>query len=225
MLVYLTCICCKTLEHILVSKIMQHLSEYDILVESQHGFHSGRSCETQLVQFIHDLCENLDGAHNRGHKQTDIIIMDFFKALDKVPHRRLAYKLEYYGVRNEFLQWITAWLSGQTQEDVTDGVCSDPTPVLSDIPPGFRIRTHPFLIIINDFPANINSTVRLFADDHVLYRNIRRSEDQQILQDYLNKLAQWKEVWLMKFNVAKCHSMRVWRSTPSTADYPWLFHA
>ena len=35
--VSLTCICCKTLEHILMSKIMQHLSEHDILVESQHG--------------------------------------------------------------------------------------------------------------------------------------------------------------------------------------------
>ena len=43
------------------------------------------------------ICENLDDAHNRGHKQTDLIIMDFAKAFDKVPHRRLAYKLEYYG--------------------------------------------------------------------------------------------------------------------------------
>ena len=83
--VSLTCICCKSLEYIIVSKIMQHLSEDKILVESQHGFRSGRSCETQLVQFIHDLQENLDGAHNRGHKQTDLIIMDFAKAFDKVP--------------------------------------------------------------------------------------------------------------------------------------------
>ena len=55
--VSLTCICCKTFEHILASKIVQHLSEHGILVESQHGFRSGRSCETQLVQFIRDLCE------------------------------------------------------------------------------------------------------------------------------------------------------------------------
>ena len=43
-------ICCKTLEHILVSKIMQHLPEHDmsdILVESQHGVSSSRSCEAQ----------------------------------------------------------------------------------------------------------------------------------------------------------------------------------
>ena len=111
-LVSLTCICCKFLEHIIVSKIMQHLSEHKIPVESQHGFRSGRSCETQLVQFIHDLQEDLDWAHNRGHKQTDLIIMDFAKAFNKVPHRRLLYKLEYYGIQNDTLQWISAWLSG-----------------------------------------------------------------------------------------------------------------
>ena len=64
-----------------------------ILVQSQHGFYIGRSCKTQLVQFIHDLYENLDGigAHNRGLKQTDLIIMDFVKAIDMVPHRRLTF--------------------------------------------------------------------------------------------------------------------------------------
>ena len=170
---------------------MQHLSEHDILVGSIHGFRSGRSYETQFVQFIHDLRENLDGAHNRGHKQTDLIIMDFAKAFNKVLHRRLAYKLEYYGIQNDILQWITTWLFGQTQNFVIDGVSSDPAPVLGPIL---------FLIFINNLPNNINSTVRLFTDDCVLYQNIR-TEDQQ--KDDLNKLIQWEEAWLVKFNVAK----------------------
>ena len=188
---------------------MQHLSKLDILVESQHGFRSGKSWKMQLVPFIHDLRKNLDGAHNRGHKQTDLIIMDIAKAFDKVPHRRLAYKLEYYGIRNDILQWITAWLSWRTQKVVIDGVNSDPAPVLSGVPQGSILGPILFLIFINDLPDNINSTVCLFADDCVLYRNIRRSEDQQILQDDLNILAQWEEAWLMKFSVAKRHSMRV----------------
>ena len=139
--VSLICICCKTLEHILISKTMQHLSEHDILVESQHGFRSGRFCETQIVQFIHDLRENLDGALNRGHKQTYLTIMDFSKAFDKVPRRILAYKLEYYGIRNDILQWITTWLSRRTQKVVIDGVSSDPARVVW-CPPGLRIRNH-----------------------------------------------------------------------------------
>ena len=47
-----------------------------------------------MVQFVHDIISNLDGAMNSGHKQTDLIMMDFAKAFDKVPHRRLLHKLD-----------------------------------------------------------------------------------------------------------------------------------
>ena len=69
----LTCICCKTLEHILVSNINKHLALDSILADCQHGFRSQRSCETQLVQFVQEIISNLDGAVNRGHKQTDLL--------------------------------------------------------------------------------------------------------------------------------------------------------
>ena len=51
---------------------------------SLHGFRSQRSCETLLVEFVHSIISNLDGAVNRGHKQTDLILMDFAKTFDKV---------------------------------------------------------------------------------------------------------------------------------------------
>ena len=74
---------CKTLEHMLVSNIINHLALDSILVDCQHGFQSQRSCDTLLVQFVHNIISNLDGAVNRGHKQTYLIIMDFAKAFDK----------------------------------------------------------------------------------------------------------------------------------------------
>ena len=61
----------------------------------------------------------------------------------------------------------------------------DPDPVLSGVPQGSVLGPILFFIFINDLPDNINSTVRIFADDCVLSQNIRRSEDQQILQDTL----------------------------------------
>ena len=96
----LTCICCKPLEHILVSNTNKHLALDSILADCQHGFRSQRPCETQLVQFVHDIISNLDGAVNRGHKQTDLIIIDFAMAFDKVPHRRLLHKWNIIGLEN-----------------------------------------------------------------------------------------------------------------------------
>ena len=87
-------------------------------------------------------------------------------------------------------------------------------PVLSGVPQGSVLGPVLFLIFINDLPENIRSSVRLFADDCVLYRNIESPTDCQILQDDLNSLAQWEADWQMKFNVAKCHSMRVTRHPP-----------
>ena len=95
-----------------------------------------------------------------------------------------------------------------------DGQASDPVPVLSGVPQGSVLGPVLFLIFINDLPENIRSSVRLFADDCVLYRNIESPTDCQILQDDLNRLAQWEADWQMKFNVAKCHSMRVTRHPP-----------
>ena len=212
--VLLTCICCKTLEHIIVSNINKHLAFESILADCQHGFRSQRSCETQLVQFYHDMVSNLDGARDRGQKQTDVIIMDFAKAFDKVPHRRLLYKLGYYGIRGSTHKWISSWLSERSQKVVLDGQASDPVPVLSGVPQGSVLGPVLFLIFINDLPDNIRSSVRLFADDCVLYRNIKSPIDCQILQDDLNSLSQWEIDWQMKFNVAKCHSMRVTRHLP-----------
>ena len=78
---------------------------------------------------MHDIISNLDGAVNRGRKQTNLIIMDFAKAFDKVPHRMLLHKLEYYGIRGYIHRWINLWLSGYTQQVVLDCQASYPVPV------------------------------------------------------------------------------------------------
>ena len=95
-----------------------------------------------------------------------------------------------------------------------DGQASDPVPVLSGVPQGSVLRPFLFLIFINDLPDNNRSSVRLFTDDYVLYRNIKSRIDCQILQDDLNSLVKWETDWQMQFNVAKCHSMRVTRHLP-----------
>ena len=126
---------------------------------------------------------------NHVYKLTDLIIMDFAKAFDKVPHRRLLHKLEYYGIRGStHLKWINSWLSVHTQQVVLDGQASDPVPVLSGVPQGLVLGPVLFLIFINDLLDNIRSSVRLFANDCVLYRNIQSLQDCLILQEDLTSL-------------------------------------
>ena len=79
----LTSISCKMLEHIVCSSIMDHLDSYKILSEAQHGFRKKRSCESQLLLAIQDLAKGID-----AREQHDVILLDFSKALDKVPHQR-----------------------------------------------------------------------------------------------------------------------------------------
>ena len=106
-------------------------------------------------------------------------------AFDKVPHRRPLHKLDYYGIRGSTHKWINSWLSGRTQQIVLDGQASDPVPVLSGVPQGSVLRPILFIIFINDLSDNIRSSVHLFEDDCVLYRNIYSIQDCLTLQEDL----------------------------------------
>ena len=114
--VSLTCLCCKILEHIIVSSVMKHVDTYSILTDCQHGFRARRSCETQLVNLTHDLASSLDNGI-----QTDMVVLDFSKAFDRVPHQRLMRKLHHYNIRGSTHHCISSFLTGRTQKVVVEG--------------------------------------------------------------------------------------------------------
>ena len=212
----LTSSCCKVFEHIVFHRsIMDHVQLNNILINNQHGFRSGFSCQTQLISLIEDVSHALD-----NQLQTDLILLDFSRAFDTVPHKRLLAKLHHYRIDHQVCAWIQSWLTQRTQSVVVDGVSSPPVRVLSGVPQGTVLGPLMFLLYINDIATGISSPLRLFADDCLLYRTIKSIEDSIILQKDLELLSQWATVWQMKCNISKCVVIRCTRSlTPFQYDY------
>ena len=166
--VSLTCIPCKLLEHIVCSNIMAHLDEHELLSDRQHAFRKWHSCETQLTTVINDWAKILD---KKG--QVDTFILDFEKAFDTPPHELLKSKLFSYGIGGTTLNWINAFLCFRQQRVVVNGIKSDWAPVVSGVPQGTVLGPLLFSLYINDISADIESDLRLFADDCVCYREIK----------------------------------------------------
>ena len=214
--VSLTCISCKLFEHIVCKHILGHLADHEILTDLQHGFRSGRSCETQLITTFHDIAS----AYNKKGSQIDIAVLDFSKAFDTVPHDGLLSKLKHYGIDDKIWLWISNFLKQRKQRVVVDGIQSDLVTVDSGVPQGTVLGPLLFLLHINDLPSVISSKVRLFADDCLVYREIKNRQDQIALQKDLNLLENWGSKWGMRFNAAKCNIMRMSRKqTPISTQY------
>ena len=149
-----------------------------------------------------------------------MVIMDFSKAFDTVPHNRLLLKLDRYGIRGNLLAWISNFLKCRAQRVVVGGEHSAWTDVVSGVPQGTVLGPLLFLAYINDLPNNLNSEVRLFADDCVVYHQIQNDLDHTLLQDDLITLEKWQNDWQMSFNVKKCFIMRITHvRNPKIFDY------
>ena len=80
---------------------MSHFSENKILTPVQHGFRSKHSCESQLLITTDEFIQNFE-----SKTLTDVVVMDYSKAISVVPHQRLLHKLDHYEIRGPTLNWI-----------------------------------------------------------------------------------------------------------------------
>ena len=103
---------------------------------------------------------------------------------------------------------------------VVDGRASQEVPVLSGVPQGTVLGPLMFLTYINDINRNISGTIKLFADDALLFRQIRSDADCLSLQKDLDTLYSWARKWRMQFNASKCHVLQITRKKSIiTHDY------
>ena len=141
--------------------------------------------------------------------------------IKKVAHKRLLLKLEGIGISGYTLGWIASFLEKREQTVVIEGTSSRTKPVTSGVPQGTVLGPVLFLVYINDLSAcAASSTTRLFADDCLIYKEIRTPQDAADLQSDLDALQQWERQWLMSFHPQKCQLLRITRKkSPIEADY------
>ena len=208
------------MEHIVVHHLMEHLDGHNILTDLQHGFRHNRSYVTQLLTTTTDLAN-----HHNNNTQVDINILDFSKAFDVVSHRKLMAKLTHYGVCGPVHSWIQSFLTDHSQRVVIEGTSSKTAKVLSGVPQGICLGPILFLCYINDITHGIQSQLRLFADDALLYRPIKSMENHLVIQKDLTHLEEWADRWDRKFNPKKCYVISVKRyGTKSQFRYDLCKH-
>ena len=216
--VSLTCVLCKVMESILRDEIVTHLHKNNLIRATQHGFMAGRSCLTNLLEYLEDLTKLVDQGH-----AVDIVYLDFAKAFNKVPHRRLMMKCQGLGISGKVLAWITEWLQDRKQRVVLNGKASGWGEVLSGVPQGSVLGPTLFLIFINDLDIAVEITgamVKKFADDTKCYMVVKTEQDRIRFQNMLQGSEDWGSEWQMLFNMDKCHVIHAGQHNPHF-EYIW----
>ncbi len=211
--VSLTSVTCRLVESIIKDKITVHLIENGLIRDTQHGFMPGKSCATNLVEFM----DTVTRAADEG-KAVDIFYLDFAKAFDKVPRQRLLNKMRAKGIHAGIIKWIEAWLTGRTQRVTVQGELSEESDVESGVPQGTVLGPTLFTIYIDDLEAEIERRklevlIKKFTDDTKGAKIIQK-QDSHKLQEALDCLCEWADKWGMSFNYGKCKIMHIGKNNP-----------
>ena len=173
----------------------------------------GHSTVSQLLLTVNDWAKS----RNRSIP-TDVIFLDLAKAFDSVPHERLLLKLKNNGIDSCLLNWLRHFLTGRKQRVIVRELALTGQKGISATPQGTILGPLLFLLYINDITESVLSTIKLYADDTKIYREIMNPiRDPQLLQADLTSLTEWARKWQLRFNADKCESIRITHSRDNSA--------
>ena len=196
----------KVFERVVRSAIVKHLEYNDLLPKNQHGFISGRSTLSQLLQQIEQMIRAWE-----DEKSTDTVYLDFSKAFDKVDHNILCHKIKRLGITGRVGIWIREFLTGRFQRVSANGVLSSLSPVISGVPQGTVLGPILFILMIEDLDNDlIHSIASKYADDTRVTANVSNQEEAELFQNELdNKIYPWAPANNMALNGDKFEHLHI----------------
>ena len=149
-------------EKLIFSYFFKFFEDKNLLSKHQSGFRPGDSCIYQLLAITHDIFSSFDC---NPTLETRGVFLDISKGFDRVWHDGLLFKLKENGVSVNLFQSIKSFLSGRFPRVLLNGQTSDWESVQAGVPQGSTLGPLFFLLYINDLTNNLNSNLKLFADD------------------------------------------------------------
>ena len=181
-------------------RLINFVEKNNILSEHQYGFRKNRSTELAITEFIDKITKAIDnGQYTIG------IFLDLSKAFDTINHTILIKKLEYYGIRGIALKWFQNYLTNRKQIVKYNDITSEAMTITTGVPQGSILGPLLFLLYINDMQncSKLVSTI-LFADDtNIFHSHSCRKDLNLIMQDEINKIADWITSTKLSLNTAK----------------------
>ena len=198
--VSLSDIACKVLERVIVNQIRNFWLANNMLCREQHGFLPRCSTVSNLI-----TCDSLISNLLNEDNTCDVILLDFARAFDKVPHNIILQKLTRLGIVEQPLEWISNFLSARSHVMSYNGTLSEATPVSSGVIQGSTIGSLLFVAFINDLPSLVsNCDFMLFADDSKAVGKCNNRDEHALIQKDLNAISNWSAENHLPFSIEKC---------------------
>ena len=208
----------KVMEIIVHKHVFNFLNANSVITSLQSGFVPGDSTVNQLVAICNTFSKALDDG-----LEVKAFLCDISKALDRVWHKGLLLKLKSVGLTGPLLEWFQNYLSGRKQRVVLPVGASDWVNITAGVPQGSILGPLLFLIYINDIVKDIQSTIRLFADDTSLYVIVDSPDNaSNTLNQDLAKISSWADRWLVLFNPKRTESIFFSRKVSKHVHPPTL---
>ena len=193
----------KVLEKLIYEQIYGYFTRNKIFHQNLHGYRSNRSTQTALLQMYTQWVQAANSGHISG-----AVLLDMSAAFDLVSHDLLLQKLEVYGLRPDFLQWIKSYLLNRYQGVWIDYTLSSYLPCDIGVPQGSILGPLFFLLFVNDLPTILDNTMEQYADDSTLTAvGSSVTEVNVKLTSDCNNVKKWMEQNQLKLNPDKTHVM------------------
>ena len=213
------CALSKAFEKLLKHQMTSYIEANSLLTDCQAGFRRGQSIKTAVLRVYDDLGTIVD---KKG--AGILLLLDFSKAFDTIPHRKLLNKLSVqFNFSPAAVSLMESYLRGRRQTVFCGDRCSGSVEVPSGVPQGSVLGPLLFCCHINDLPTVLKyCSIQIYADDVQLYigqHSPCARELVRMVNADLERIADWSRRNELHVNPAKSKALFITNRRRRAADF------